>query len=184
MNGVLAIIAYLATLNPVRARLGVPESEGGKARMRLLAPGTFIGVAALIGFAAVSGPLLDALEISPETFRIAAGFVLVIVATWMIFVPVPAPEPVPRGPGSLVWPVAYPRVISPETITLAITTGASDGVGSALPGLVVAAAVLVALGPVSTRGTVGRVMAALGRVFAVALVVVGVWLALQGVREV
>ena len=184
MNTLLAIVAYLATLNPARTRLGIPENDNGGARMGLLGPGTAIGVLTLAGIAVVSGPLLDTVEISPETFRIAAGFVLVIVATWMIFVPIPTTEPVPDGFAARFWPVAYPRVISPETIILTLSIGASDGLGSVLPGLGLAAGVLIALGPVRAGPLTRRVMSSLGRVAAVILVVVGVWLAIQGVREV
>jgi len=184
MNGLLAIVAYVAALNPVRTRLGVPEDDKGGARMGPLGVGTALGVLGLAGLAAASRSLLDALEISPETFRIAAGFVLVIVAAWVIFVPVPTAEPVPNGMGALLWPVAYPGVIAPETIALALTTGASDGLGSTVLGLAVAGAGLVVLGPVRASPLVGRAMAAAGRVLAVVLVLVGIWLAIQGVREV
>jgi small neutral amino acid transporter SnatA (MarC family) len=184
MNGSLMLVAYLAALNPMRTRLGVPEHSQGRARMDLLASGSAIGLVALMALAGVASSLLSALQISPETFRIAAGLVLVIVAAWMLFVPVPSDEPVPDGPGAALWPVAYPRVISPETITLAITTGASSGVGAMLPGLVVANLVLVALGLVPTGPLGGRILANLGRVLAVALALVGIWLVLQGVREV
>ena len=184
MNTLLAIVAYLAAVNPVRTRLGIPENDSGGARMGLLVPGTTIGVLTLVGIAAASGPVLDAVEISPETFRIAAGFVLVIVATWMMFSPIPTLEPVPDGFASWFWPVAYPRVISPETIILTLSIGASDGLGSVWPGLGLAAGVLVALGLLRVGPMTGRVMSSLGRVAAMILVVVGVWLAIQGVREV
>lgn len=184
MSSLLAIVAYLAAMNPARTRLGVPEAEGNRARMGMLAAGTAIGVLVLVGIAALSGPLLDALEVSPETFRIAAGFVLVIVAAWMLFVPVPGPEPVPAGVAALFWPVAFPRVISPETLILALSTGASDGVGLTVLGLAVAGVVLLALGSVRSAAVAGRVMVGVGRILAVVLVLIGVWLAIQGVREV
>ena len=184
MNGLLVLAAYMAALNPMRTRLGIPEHSNGRARMGLLGAGTAIGAVGLVALAALARSLLSALEISPETFRIAAGLVLVIIAAWMLFVPVPADEPIPDGAGAALWPVAYPRVISPETIALALTTGASDGVSSASLGLVAASAALVALGPIR-RGPLGaRILASGGRVFAVVLALVGIWLALQGVREV
>ena len=37
MNGVLLGIAYVAAVNPLRTRLGLPEHEGGRARMGVLA---------------------------------------------------------------------------------------------------------------------------------------------------
>ncbi len=184
MNGLLAIVAFVAALNPARTRLGIPQADSGRAGMGHLGAGTAIGMSFLVLVGAASGPLLSALEISPETFRIAAGFVMVIVAAWMMFVPVPTTEPVPKGVLAWVWPVAYPRLVSPETITLALSVGASEGIGSVWPGLGVAAAILVALGWVRSGPLTGRLMASIGRLLAVLLVLVGVWLALQGVREV
>ncbi len=184
MNSLLVLTAYLAALNPARTRLGVPEDETGRARLGLLVAGTAIGLLTLTGLAAASRSVLEALEVSPETFRIAAGFVMVIVASWMIFVPVPTTEPVPAGSAAVLWPVAFPRVVSPETITLALSTGASDGLGLTLSGLALAGAMLIVLGPVRVGPISGRVMSSVGRVAAVVLVFIGVWLAIQGVREV
>jgi small neutral amino acid transporter SnatA (MarC family) len=184
MNGLLMLVAYTAALNPMRTRLGIPEHSNERARMGLLATGTAIGVIALVALAALARSLLSALEISPETFRIAAGLVLVVIAAWMLFVPVPADEPIPDGAGAALWPVAYPRVVSPETIALALTTGASDGVGATFCGLVAAGALLVALGPIRRGPLSARILASGGRVFAVVLVLIGIWLVLQGVREV
>jgi small neutral amino acid transporter SnatA (MarC family) len=179
MSGVWAIAAWLAALNPPRTRLGLPA--GGTPRT---ATGIVLGVATLIAAAAGAQGLLDTLEISPETFRIAAGFVLVIVAAVMLFAPVPTAEPVPEGAWAWVWPVAYPRVVSPETLALALTTGSSDGLGVVIPGVVSAAFVLFLLVHVAGTGLSGRALAATGRVLAVVLVLAGVWLAIQGIREV
>lgn len=181
MNSLLVIVAYLAALNPARTRLGLPE-EGPSVDWGRTLAGVILGVAALIGVSAGAGFVLDRLEISPETFRIAAGFVLVIAAAWMLFVAVPRQEPVARGWAGAVWPVAYPRVVSPETLTVALTVGASEGVESLAP--LVAGAALLVLGLVPNTPLRGRVLAATGRVIAAVLVVVGIWLAIQGVREV
>ena len=181
MSGVMAIVAWLAALNPARTRLGLPEHDD-RGRMRVVAPGVVGGVAALAGLAAVAGPLLDALRITPEMFRIAAGLVLMIAAARMALVPEPPPEPVASGPWAAVWPVAYPRVVSPETITLAVTTGASDGLQPIA--LSIAGATLIALAAVPLRGVGRRVVVALGRLLAAALVLVAVWLAVEGIRQV
>ena len=90
MTGALLVAAYLAAFNVARTRLGVPEDEarrgGGRgaggaaprlsATHRLWPPGR--------------GPLLRSLEITPETFRIAAGFAAVIAAAVVLAVPRPA----------------------------------------------------------------------------------------------
>lgn len=181
MSGVLAVVAWLAALNPPRTRLGLPQSEG-RVCLAITVPGVTGGVVFLAVVAVTSDGLLDALEITPEMFRIAAGFVLVIVAASMLLAPVPPQEPVAGGMWGALWPVAYPRVVSPETLALAITTGASDGV-QAGP-LAVAAGALIGLAAIPLGPTSRRVAASVGRLFAVLLVLVAVWLAIQGVREV
>jgi small neutral amino acid transporter SnatA (MarC family) len=150
--------------------------------MEIVGPGVIGGIAALAGVAAASRSILSALEITPEMFRIAAGFVLVIVAAWMLFVPVPSQEPVAAGMAGAVWPVAYPRVVSPETLALALTTGASEGV--MVGPMAIAGAVVVMLGALRVGPLGQRVLAATGRVVALVLLLVAVWLAIQGVREV
>ena len=45
MNGLLMLVAYMAALNPMRTRLGVPEHSDGMARMGPLASGAAIGLA-------------------------------------------------------------------------------------------------------------------------------------------
>jgi small neutral amino acid transporter SnatA (MarC family) len=182
MTGLLAIVAWLAVLDPPRTRLGLPESGSGRARLGIVGPGVVLGIGVLLVIAAAANSVLGALEITPEMFRIAAGFVLLIEAARMFFVAEPAQEPVAAGWRGAVWPVAYPWVVTPASIVLALTTGASDGV-LWIPA-VVAGAALVGLGA-TAPGPIGRrVLVALGRLLAVAVVLTAVWLAIAGVREV
>ena len=184
MSTVLVIFAFVVTMNPPRTRLGLPESATRRTRWDIVPAGVVVGAAVLTLVGAVSGSALDALQISPESFRIAAGVVLVIAATWMFFQPVPRPEPLAAGLWGALWPVAYPRVVSPETLTLAVTVGASDGMGRMLSGLGAAVAMLLVLGAVPASAFGRRLLAELGRVAAVVLAVAGVGLLLLGVREV
>lgn len=184
MNGLLAVAAFVAALNPPRTRLGLPEEANRRIRFVTTTAGVLIGIAILTGIAVAGEPALDALEVSPETFRIAAGLVLVIAAAWMLYRSSPPDEPLAPGRLAALWPVAYPRVVSPESLALSITVGASDGLGGVLPGLAVASGALLLLGAVPTTMIVRRLLAATGRILAVVLVVAGVWLILQGVREV
>lgn len=184
MSTVLAILAVVVTMNPPRTRLGLPETGSQRARWEIVPAGIVVGAAILALVGGASGRVLEALEISPESFRIAAGVVLVIAATWMFFQPAPRVEPLPSGMWGALWPVAYPRVVSPETLTLTVTIGASDGMGRLLPGLGTAAAILLVTGAVPTTAFIRRLLAALGRLAAVAVAVAGVGLLLLGVREV
>lgn len=183
MSSMLAIVAVLAALDPPRTRLGMPEGDDGRVTS-MGGVGVVLGGAVLVLVAAAAGSVLAALDVSPETFRIAAGFVLVVVGAWMVFVPVPEQEPVPGGWGAVLWPAAYPRVVSPETIILALTIGASDGLGRLLPGLGIGIAVLIGLGALAPGPVGRRLLVSSGRVLAVVVIAVGVWLAVAGIREV
>jgi acyl-coenzyme A thioesterase PaaI-like protein len=80
MTGGLLVAAYLAAFNVARTRLGVPEDEAHRARAGVLAGGALLALGVTAALAACSGPLLRSLEITPETFRIAAGFAAVTEA--------------------------------------------------------------------------------------------------------
>lgn len=181
MSTAMAIVAWVAALNPARTRLGLPERDG-RARMEIVGPGVIGGMALLVVLAVGAGRILEVLEISPEMFDIAAGLVLVIAAGWMWFAPVPADEPVPAGMRGALWPVAYPRVVSPETIVLSLATGAGDGV--MVGPMAIAAVALIGLGAIRLGPTGRRVMAIAGRLLAAALVLTAVVLAVAGIRQV
>jgi small neutral amino acid transporter SnatA (MarC family) len=181
MSGVMAVVAWLAVLNPFRTRLGLPERDG-RGRMEIVGPGVILGVGLLVVLAAGAGSLLDTLEISPEMFRIAAGLVLLIAAAWMAFRPVPTEEPLADGMLGALWPVAYPRIVSPEAIVLALTTGASDGV--MVGPMMLAGAAVIGLGAITLDVSGRRVSAAFGRLLAAVVVLVAVVLAIEGIRQV
>ena len=93
MNGLLLGLAYLAVFNPPRSRLAIPETAAGRARAGVLAAGSLLALGGLWAVAAGSGPLLDALEITPETFRLAAGIIVGIAGLRTMVVARPAAEP-------------------------------------------------------------------------------------------
>lgn len=181
MSDVMVMVAWLAVLNPPRTALGLVPGDTGPRRGAVVA-GVAIGVVALCALTAAAGSVLDVLDVTAPMASIAAGLVLFVVASWMLVVPVPPDEPVPRGMRAALWPVAYPRIVSPESIVLALAVGTRDGVmvvPVVLAGAVVVAVSLLTPGPLATR-----VLAASGRVAAVVLVVVAVVLAVAGIREV
>ena len=58
--------------------------------------------------AAVGGPLLEALDVSDPSFRIAAGIVAVLAGAADLFRRPPAPEPALAGWRAALVPVAIP----------------------------------------------------------------------------
>ncbi|NQV05606.1 hypothetical protein HQ535_03575 [bacterium] len=184
MTGLLLAIAWQAVVNAPRTRLGVPEGSDHRARFAIVATGGVLALGAFWLLAGVSGPLLEALEITPETFRIAAGLVVVVGGVRSFVKEIPHEEPVPEGPIAALWPVAFPRLITPSAFLLAISAGSTEGVVATMVAVVAAVAILVALFPVRTDGLAGRVLVAVGRIVAVLAVVAGIFLMVDGIRDV
>jgi small neutral amino acid transporter SnatA (MarC family) len=184
MNLVMVVVAFVAAVNPFRTRLGLPEGPHGRARSQPLLVGLPVGAATLIGLAAASGPLLRWLQVTPETFVIAAGLVVVLGGAWVLGFAEPADEPKAAGWRAGLWPVAYPRVVGPETLVLAVAVGVRDGVAAVAIGLGAGLLLLGALGALPRRPVAARLLVWLGRLTAVLLVLVGVWLMIEGIRDV
>jgi len=184
VNAALLVLAYVSGLNPPRTRLGIPEMASQRARALPLVGGSLLMLGAVVGLAWSSGPLLEVLEITPETFRIAAGFTLALCGLYVLVRPRPAEEPVPGGWWPALWPVAFPRLLGPEILTLSLTTGSQEGVVATMAAAAVSLGLLGSLGPLTRRETADRVLLHLGRVIAVGLLVVAVWLLIEGIRDV
>jgi small neutral amino acid transporter SnatA (MarC family) len=83
-----------------------------------------------------------------------------------------------------VWPVAFPRLFTPVIATLALSTGASDGVPGSLIGAAVGLVTVNLLGLVPRRELGDRVLRWAGRMTAVALMITAVFLIVDGIRDV
>ena len=184
MNPGLLAAAYLAVVNVARTRLGLPEDGRGRARFGVAAAGAALAFGALAALAGWSGPLLRSLEITPETFRIAAGIALLVAGVGAMAVPRPAAEPPARGWRAALWPVAFPLILGPEVMALAVSTGTQEGVAATLWAGGAALAVLLGLGTLPRRPLPDRVLLWASRLLATMLVAVGVWLVVDGIRDV
>ena len=171
-----AVLLLSAAVNPPRlagltSRLGRAPVAGGAA----------LGGAVLTVLAVASGPLLDGLEISEPTLRVAAGLVAAAAGLWHLVGPAPSPWDVGPGRGASLAPVAFPVLLRPEVVLSALSTGAQDGVWVA----VLASTVALALGGLAlVRPADSRVVRAAGRLVGALLVVLGVALVVGGVLAV
>jgi small neutral amino acid transporter SnatA (MarC family) len=150
----------------------------------VIGAGALITWGLLCGVAWASGPLLDAVEITPETFRIAAGLVAVAAGLVVLFSPRPAAEPELAGMRAAVWPVAFPRLFAPEVAALALSTGSLEGVAATAAGSGVVLSLVVAAAVAPRTPVSERVMLWTGRVLAALLVAVGIFLMVEGIRDV
>ena len=183
MNALLLAVTFVAVVNPLRTRLGLPE-EGGRVRAVPLLSGSAVAFGAIVLLAWVSGPLLDALDITPEYSLTAAGVVAIAGGLFVFFFPTPYDEPVPEGPGSLVWPVAFPRLFSPEMAMLALAIASTQGVADVAWPTALGIGLTVLLGLIAV-GDAGRgVLRWSGRILATAVVFGGIWLIIEGIRAV
>jgi small neutral amino acid transporter SnatA (MarC family) len=173
--------ALLLALNPARAAFALPRTRVAG----VAAAGGAIGGLAVCATAAVGGPLLDALDVSDSSFRIAAGIVAAVAGAADLFRRPPSPEPALAGWRAALVPVAVPVVARPALVVLALGAGADGGVLVTAGAMAIGAALLVALGvgrPM--HGARGRVLRWAGRLLAAGLVACGVILAIDGVLDV
>jgi hypothetical protein len=159
------VAGFLATMNAGRVALAAQASRPSP---RSLAAAVLAGAAVVVAAVLGADRLLDALSISPESFRIAAGIVL--AAT---------------GLRTIVWPHAasapFPAIlVTPELAALAISFGADEPAGKVL-----AAAVLALLPAALAYRARRRDTGALATQFLAALqLVVAVALGVSGIRDV
>jgi small neutral amino acid transporter SnatA (MarC family) len=183
-SGWLWALALVLALNPAHAAFGVPRRSSPSA-VELAAVGGVIGGLAVCAAAALGGPLLEALDVSEPSFRLAAGTVAVLAGAADLFRRPPASEPALAGWRAVFVPVAIPLVARPALLVLALGAGADRGVLVSGGALAVALALLVGLAARSpTEGPGGRVLRWAARLLAAALVACGALLAVDGVLDV
>jgi hypothetical protein len=160
-------LALVLALNPARAAFAVPRV--GVA----VAGGAIGGLLLVVAAAAASDPLLDALDVSDPSFRIAAGVVAVLAGVSDVFRRPPSAEP------------ALLVVARPALIVLALGAGADHGPGVSAAAVALALALLAGLGFASPMdGRRGRALRWAARLLAAGLVACGIVLGIDGVFDV
>jgi len=182
----LWVIVLAVAINPARAAFGIPRAgRSQRAVAELAALGGLIGGLAAFAAAVAGGPLLEALDVTEPSFRIAAGLVAVLVGAADLFRRPPSPEPALPGWRAALVPVAVPVVARPGLLVLALGAGADRGSGVGAVAIALAVVLLAALAAwAPTHGPGGRVLRWASRLLAAALVACGVVLAVDGVYDV
>lgn len=189
-SALLAIVALVAAVNPCRVaevggRLPPPgEASGGRSQVATAAAGAALAALMLVLLGAGADGLLDAADVSAPTVLVGAGLVLIGAGAKDLFIGPPAAEPAMTGWGAAIVPVAIPATARPQVGLLALSTGATHGMGAVVLGsllMVLCVAGLVALGSTGVRA---RVRHWLGALAAVVTVGAGVAFAVEGVFSV
>jgi small neutral amino acid transporter SnatA (MarC family) len=185
-SGWLWALALLLALNPARAAFGVPRAgipPGGAVRLAALG-GAIAGIAVCV-VAALAEPLLEAIDVSDPSFRVAAGIIGAIAGVADLFRRPPPPEPALEGWRAALVPVAIPVVARPALVVLALGAGADESVLVTVAAMAVGVAALCAVvARCPTDGTGGRVLRWAGRLLAAGLIACGVILTVDGVLDV
>ncbi len=178
MSFAFLLFALAASVNPCRVRLVLPERRAAVALGALLALGTAAAVAA------VGGAFLDAIDVSPETFRLAAAVVLAIEGARALVLARPAAEPELGGLAAALVPVAFPLLLTPGVVALALAAG-GDGIAAEAVGALGAVFALVLLTSSIPRGERNdALLAAGGRLLGAAEIAAGIALAVDSLHDV
>jgi small neutral amino acid transporter SnatA (MarC family) len=184
-SGWLWAAALLLALNPARAAFGVPRAGRSQREIAgVAAIGALIGGLVVCAAAAAGEPLLDALDVSEPSFRLAAGIVALLAGAGDLFRRPPPPEPSLAGWRAALVPVAVPLVARPALAVMALGAGADRGVLPSASAMALGAVLLIALAARPAEGPWGRALRWAGRLLAVALIACGLLLSLDGILAV
>ncbi len=109
---------------------------------RLAVEGSAVAGVALVPVALLAEPVLDVLDISAPTARIAVGLLLVVSGIVTFGWPPPKPEPALPGRRAALVPVAFPTLLTPGLTLLVMIAAVDLGI---LVTLLVTAAALATL---------------------------------------
>jgi small neutral amino acid transporter SnatA (MarC family) len=173
-----ALLTVLVAVNPPAIATALP----GRRRRDVMAVAAALATTVTVGVAALSAPMLDALDVTPATFRVAAAVVLGVAgARWLAFGPWRLPE---IGSGTwrlVVVPLLVPVLLTPQLVAVSISVGSDHGAAVVLFGAAVAMALVWV---VTTVGPATEAWSAGARFVGMVAVVVAVALAVDGVRSV
>lgn len=181
MNNAALLVLGIAVVNPARVRL-LLGARTPATRSRAAFTGGLAATVVAIVLAALGQPLIDALGIAPETFRIASGMIITLSGVLAVAWPAGDAEHLRGELRDALIPVAYPILLVPGAVLTWLVVGIDEGIGTvALIALAGHAA------PAAFAGlSDGRRGAWLGavRLTAAVVVVMGVAMVIDGVREV
>lgn len=179
MTAWFVLAAYVAAVNPPRLRPGLVRTDDRGDPGPLLS-GALIAVGVGLLLVLSADTILEALDITDETWRLGAGVVAALAGARVLIAPKLSEMPTAKGMGFL--PISFPLLLTPQLLVLAILFGATEGFAAAWGLLTVGIGTGVAVGELRLR-TPGLWLA-LARFFGAILVVLGIALVVAGIRDV
>jgi small neutral amino acid transporter SnatA (MarC family) len=178
MSGWFVFLVLVAATNPPRLRPYVdvrtrPAQTLSAALIVLGAGALLIGVAA---------GLLDALEITVETWHLGAGVVGVLVGARVLVAPGLTGIEVPDGWAAAVAPFAFPLLFTPQLAALLVLLGTTGSKTASIGWLAIALAATIGVCGVPHRRP--GLWSATARFLGALLVILSVALVVAGIRDV
>jgi small neutral amino acid transporter SnatA (MarC family) len=182
----LWLVALAAAFNPCWVALGVPrEARPHREVVTIATLGGLGGALAVLAISLLSGPLLDALDVSAPAFRLGVGVVGAVAGVVTFVRRAPSPGPALDGRRAALVPVAVPLVVGPALAFLALGAHADRGVPVVAAALALSVTVLVVVtARVRLENVAGRVVTWSARATAAALVVASLLLVVDGIFAV
>lgn len=180
------LIFFLAALNPASAALAMAtraRTAAAPATWQLAIAGGAIALALYVATAAGADRFLDALNIEPESFRVAAGVVMATAGAFAIWRGAPEPVGSDSGFDAAIFPVAVPLLVTPAGLAAAITYGADDGASKAIMALAIPLVLGTGLMILGSRRLLPA-LDAVTRVTGALLVAIAAGLIVDGVRAI
>ena len=175
-----ALLGLIAAINPAAA-VAALATDRRTNRPGAVAAGGAIAAVVLLALAAAGDSILDVLDVNLGTYQLGAGAAVGFAGIrWLVFGPATTAEE-PESDRGLTGYVAFPALITPAAAALAISVGAEDGVGEAIAGIVIGV-VAGTVGLYYRRSISRNVVTALVRLLGAIAVVIGIALAVNGVR--
>src|SRR5690606_4118147 len=87
-QGVIALVTFLVVIDPLGVApifAALTEGESAAWRRRMAVKAVAVAAVILLGFALLGAPLLAALGVSLDAFRLAGGVLLFLIALEMVF---------------------------------------------------------------------------------------------------
>jgi small neutral amino acid transporter SnatA (MarC family) len=172
------LLAFAASLNPCRFRLAF----AGRPEVVALGSLAALGVGATLCF--LGEAVLDALAISPESFRLAAALVLAVEGIRALLAASPRPAPALAALRAALVPVAFPLLLQPGVVVLALAAGGDDVAATAVGALAIALVPVIGASLLAGGARTDALLLAGGRLFGALEIVAGAALAVDAIRDV
>jgi multiple antibiotic resistance protein len=180
------VVVFLAAVNPASVALVMARVRAEQDRPRWPVVIGIAAAAALALYALAAGfahPLLDFLDVAPESFRLAAGVVLAVVGASTVCCGALPHGSYDRGTQTAFIAIAVGMMAGPAGLTAAVSSSADHGLVRTLAASAVALTVTGCL--LAARPARGRpALDAVARVTGALLIAIAAGLATSGVRAI